>query len=172
YDTWKATRTGGRLSLAADQLARYPELERLDYDRSFAQLPAAAPLPPMPPGLLSSDHSLQKALEPLLAAGKLPPGIPADFGATVDQAWKEGQDHDAQLVPNARHLTKTDSGHNIQLEQPRLVIDAIRQVVQAVRQHADLPPTSTGCEAHNSCSCETGPCSRRSLAHPEAVVTV
>jgi pimeloyl-ACP methyl ester carboxylesterase len=134
YDTWKATRTGGRLSLAADQLAQYPQLERLDYDRSFDQLRAAAGMRPMPLTLLSSDHSIQKALEPLIAAGKLPPGIPADFGATVDQAWKEGQEHDAKLVPNARHVTKTDSGHNIQLEQPRLVIEAIREVVEAVRR--------------------------------------
>jgi pimeloyl-ACP methyl ester carboxylesterase len=133
YDIWKATRTGGRLSLATDQLARYPELERLDYDRSFAQLRAAAPLRPMPLVLLSSDHSIQKALEPLIAAGKLPPGIPADFGTISDKAWKEGQDHDSQLVPNITHITKTDSGHNIQLEQPRLVIDAIRKVVEAVR---------------------------------------
>src|SRR5262249_13005713 len=63
YDTWKATRTGGRLSLAADQLKQYPELERLDYDRSFGQLRAAPPLRPMPLVLLSSDHSIRKALE-------------------------------------------------------------------------------------------------------------
>jgi pimeloyl-ACP methyl ester carboxylesterase len=133
YDTWKATRTGGRLSLTTDQLARYPELERLDYDRSFDQLRAAAPLHPMPLVLLSSDHSIQKALEPLIAAGTLPPGIPADFGTISDKAWKEGQDHDSQLVSNITHITKTDSGHNIQLEQPQLVIDAIRKVVVAVR---------------------------------------
>jgi pimeloyl-ACP methyl ester carboxylesterase len=137
YDTWKATRTGGRLSLTADQLAQYPELERLDYDRSFDQLRAAAPLRSMPLVLLSSDHSIQKALEPLIAAGKMPPGIPADFGSTVDHAWKEGQDHDAKLVPNARHITKTDSGHNIQLEHPHLVIDAIREVVDAARDSAE-----------------------------------
>src|SRR6516164_2736714 len=140
YDTWKATRTGGRLSLTADQLTQYPELERLDYDRSFAQLRAAAPLRSMPLMLLSSDHSIQKALEPLIAAGKLPPEIPADFGSTVDKAWKEGQDHDAKLVPSARHIAKTDSSHNIQLEQPRLVIDAIREVVQAVRNQSPPPP--------------------------------
>ena len=139
YDTWKATRTGGRLSLAADQLSQYPALERLDYDRSFAQLRAAVSLRPMPLVLLSSDHSIQKAMEPLIAAGKLPPGIPADFGSTVDKAWKEGQDHDAKLVPNARHITKTDSGHNIQLEQPRMVIDAIRQVVEAIRTRSRQP---------------------------------
>jgi pimeloyl-ACP methyl ester carboxylesterase len=125
------------LSLTADQLAQYPELERLDYDRSFDQLRAAAPLRSMPLVLLSSDHSIQKALEPLIAAGKMPPGIPADFGSTVDHAWKEGQDHDAKLVPNARHITKTDSGHNIQLEHPHLVIDAIREVVDAARDSAE-----------------------------------
>jgi pimeloyl-ACP methyl ester carboxylesterase len=139
YDTWKATRTGGRLSLTADQLAQYPELERLDYDQSFAQLRAVAPLRPMPLVLLSSDHSAQKALEPLIAAGKLPPGIPADFGTISDKAWKEGQDHDSKLVPNIMHITKTDSGHNIQLEQPKLVVDAIRRVVEAVRSGKRQP---------------------------------
>lgn len=94
---------------------------------------AAAPLRDMPLVLLSSDHSIQKALEPLIAAGKLPPGIPANFGSIVDQAWKEGQNHDAKLVRNVKHITKTDSGHNIQLEQPRLVIDAIHEVVDAAR---------------------------------------
>jgi pimeloyl-ACP methyl ester carboxylesterase len=139
YDTWKATRTGGRLSLTTDQLAQYPHLERLDYDRSFAQLSVAAPLRPMALVLLSSDHSIQKALEPLIAAGKLPPGIPADFGTITDKAWKEGQDHDSKLVPNITHITKTDSGHNIQLEQPQLVIDAIRKVVEAVRNGKRQP---------------------------------
>jgi pimeloyl-ACP methyl ester carboxylesterase len=125
------------LSLTADQLAHYPELERLDYDRSFDQLRAAAPLRSMRLVLLSFDHSIQKALEPLVAAGKIPPGIPADFGSTVDQVWKEGRDHDAKPVPSARHITKTDSGHNIELEQPHLVIDAIREVVDAVRNSAE-----------------------------------
>jgi pimeloyl-ACP methyl ester carboxylesterase len=58
YDTWKATRTGGSLSLTTDQLAQYPELERLDSDRSFAQLRAAARLRPMPLVVLSSDQSI------------------------------------------------------------------------------------------------------------------
>jgi hypothetical protein len=76
----------GMLIFTADQLAQYPELERLDYDRSFDQLRGAAPLRSMPLVLLSCDHSIQKALEPLIADGKMPPGIPADFGSTVDQA--------------------------------------------------------------------------------------
>jgi hypothetical protein len=40
-------------------------------------------------------------------------------------------------VPNAKHITNTNSGHEIHKEQPQLVIDAIRQVVEpcAARPH-------------------------------------
>jgi pimeloyl-ACP methyl ester carboxylesterase len=43
------------------------------------------------------------------------------------------QDDLAQLVPNARHVIATESGHNIHQDQPELVIEAIRQVVAGVR---------------------------------------
>ena len=39
----------------------------------------------------------------------------------------------AILVQNAQHITDTNSGHEIHKEQPQLVIDAIREVVEAVR---------------------------------------
>ena len=45
----------------------------------------------------------------------------------------------AKLVPNARHITKTNSGHEIHKEQPQLVIDAIREVVEAVRKGRTAP---------------------------------
>jgi len=38
-----------------------------------------------------------------------------------------------RLVPNAKHITNRNSGHEIHKEQPQLVIDAIREVVDAVR---------------------------------------
>jgi hypothetical protein len=36
-------------------------------------------------------------------------------------------------VPNAKHVTRTNSGHEIHKEQPQLVIDSIHEVVEAVR---------------------------------------
>jgi pimeloyl-ACP methyl ester carboxylesterase len=36
-------------------------------------------------------------------------------------------------VPGAKHTTDTDSGHEIHKDQPQLVIDSIREVVEAVR---------------------------------------
>jgi hypothetical protein len=48
-------------------------------------------------------------------------------------AQKKAQERLAKLVPNAKYITKTSSGHEIYKGQPQLVIDSIRQVVDAVR---------------------------------------
>ncbi len=46
----------------------------------------------------------------------------------------------AQLVPDARLIVASESGHNIHQDQPELVTDAIRQVVAAVRDPSAWPP--------------------------------
>ena len=46
---------------------------------------------------------------------------------------KKAQERLTKLVPNEKHITNTNSGHEIHKEQPQLVIDAIREVVEAVR---------------------------------------
>jgi pimeloyl-ACP methyl ester carboxylesterase len=45
----------------------------------------------------------------------------------------------ATLVPNAHFAIATESGHNIHQDQPDLVIEAIRQVVDAVRDPSAWP---------------------------------
>ena len=67
----------------------------------------------------------------MIAAGKLPSDVPPDFGYVTDAAQKKAQEQLADLVPNAKHITNTNSAHEIHEEQPQLVIDAIRQVVEA-----------------------------------------
>jgi hypothetical protein len=68
----------------------------------------------------------------MIKAGKLPKDVPPDFGYVTDTAQKKAQDRLAKLLPNAKHITNTNSGHEIHKEQPQLVIDAIREVVEAV----------------------------------------
>jgi hypothetical protein len=63
----------------------------------------------------------------MIAAGKLPSDVPPDFGYVTDAAQKKAQEQLANLVPNAKHITNTNSGHEIHKEQPQLVIDAIRR---------------------------------------------
>lgn len=116
-----------------ESLALYPALERIDADRSFDQIRAAPALRPMPVVVLSADHPWGPQVKTMIAAGKLPADIPPDFGYIVDAAQKKAQERLAKLVPNEKHITNTNSGHEIHKEQPQLVINAIREVVDAVR---------------------------------------
>jgi pimeloyl-ACP methyl ester carboxylesterase len=116
-----------------EALKLYPPIERVDAERSFAQMLAAPPLRPMPLIVLSADHPWGPLVPGLIADGLLPPGTPPDFGYVTDRAQKEAQAKLAALVPGARHVADTDSGHEIHKDQPRLVIDSVRDVVEAVR---------------------------------------
>jgi pimeloyl-ACP methyl ester carboxylesterase len=116
-----------------ESLKIYPALERADAERSFAQLLAAPPLRPMPLVVLSADHPWGPLLPGMIADGRLPADTPPDFGYVVDRAQKQAQARLAALVPGARHVTRTDSGHEIHKDQPQLVLDSIRDVVDAVR---------------------------------------
>ena len=116
-----------------ESLVLYPALERIDVDRSFDQVRAAPPLRPIPLIVLSADRPWGPQIPSMIAEGKLPADVPPDFGYVTDAAQKQAQDRLAKLVPNAKHITNTNSGHEIHKEQPQLVIDAIREVVDAVR---------------------------------------
>src|SRR5262249_24019090 len=59
-----------------------------------------------------------------------------DFGAGGTEtwsAWRTAQDRLAKLL-KAKHVSDTNSGHPIQMEQPRPVIDSIREVVDAAHK--------------------------------------
>ena len=114
-------------------VALYPALERIDVDRSFNQIRAAPPLRSIPLVVLSADRPWGPQVPPMIAAGKLSADTPPDFGYVTDAAQKKAHERLAKLVPNGKHITNTNSGHEIHKEQPQLVIDAIREVVEAVR---------------------------------------
>jgi pimeloyl-ACP methyl ester carboxylesterase len=99
-----------------------PGQESVELADAVATLDAAPPLHPMPAVVLTADKRLRAELQP----------ADADAGVTFDD-WLVGQDLMAAGL-DARHVTKTDSGHNIYLYSPRLVNTAIRDVVAAVRR--------------------------------------
>jgi pimeloyl-ACP methyl ester carboxylesterase len=95
----------------------------------------------------TSERQTRKALRrsplrpmPLvvLAHGR-PDDPPPPFVEQEERLWRQLQRELAQLVPGGRLVVATESGHNIQDEQPELVLDAIRDVVRAVRA-GDLVP--------------------------------
>ena len=128
-----------RVLLSGDMtevLRLYPEIELLDPDPSFDALLAAPPLAPMPLVVLSADHPWGPIVREMVADGRMPPGVPPEFGDITDRAARAAQAGLAASVPGARHVTHTDSGHEIHKDQPQLVIDAVRDVVDAVRAGA------------------------------------
>ena len=99
---------------------RQPESERVDIDASIDQVRQALPLPPLPLAVLTKTEPFQ------IQPGSLPAGI---TGAAIDTAFGNAQRYFVELVPTTPQVFATGSGHNIQLSQPDLVINATRLVI-------------------------------------------
>jgi len=115
-----------KISLTPEQWATYIKatkklieskgLEAPDHARTLDLLHGIPRVRPMPIVVLTSDQRF-------------------DFGAGGSEtwpAWRTAQDRLAKVL-KAKHVSDTNSGHAIQMEQPQLVTNVIRQVVEAVR---------------------------------------
>lgn len=72
----------------------------------------------------------------VLTAGRAPEGpacVPPEYLERTYAIWRELQAQLPKLSTNSAHIMATASGHYIQLDEPDLVVDAIRQVVAAAR---------------------------------------
>lgn len=104
------------------ELADYAARERLDTVASADQLRAAAaatPLRPMPLIVLTHGRPWD-----------WPSGYPA---AALEAVWEPLQTKLAALTPDGRLVVAEQSGHFIPGDEPDVVIDAIQEVVAAVR---------------------------------------
>lgn len=116
-----------------ETLKVYPDVERADADASFDQMLAAPPLQPMPLLVLSADRPWGPLVPGFIEQGMLAPDTPLNVGYVTDRAQKVAQATLAALAPGGRLVTKTDSGHVIHHDNPQVVTDSIRDVVDAVR---------------------------------------
>ena len=91
-------------------------LEAPDHARTLELLRDTPQVRPMPVAVLTSDKRFD------FGAG----------GAETWPAWRTAHDRLTKIL-NAKHVSNTNSSHVIQMEQPQRVVDAIRQVVEAVR---------------------------------------
>jgi pimeloyl-ACP methyl ester carboxylesterase len=101
---------------ATKKLIESNGLEAPDHARTLALLHGTPKVPAIPVVVLTSDKRF-------------------DFGAGGPEtwpAWQTAQERLAKLL-NAKHVSRTNSGHAIQMEQPQVVIDSIREIVDAAR---------------------------------------
>jgi pimeloyl-ACP methyl ester carboxylesterase len=110
---------------AAAILQDYPDYEKVAYDKALDEVAANRSIPSMPLVVLTADQPYPAPTQP---------DLPANINTVTRQAQDVSQRQVAQLVPGAKHVTQTHSGHDIMLENPVLVSDSIGEVVAAVRQ--------------------------------------
>lgn len=107
------------------QIPGYGDAETTVYGADNAvmrEAVAASPLRPMPLAVLAHGRPFPQSDDaPGFAAGEL------------EAVLLKANEAQATLVPNARFTVATESGHDIHQDQPELVIEAIRQVVEGVR---------------------------------------
>ena len=89
---------------------------------AFEKIEAAAPPRAVPAVVLSADKPWRVDL--------LPPEAKKGEQVTFDD-WLESQQRLSETLGAREYITNTDSGHDIYLYQPRMVVDAIRDVVRA-----------------------------------------
>ena len=68
--------------------------------------------------------------------------MPAEQAQQAEQVWQELQAELVRLSSNGRLLVAEHSGHAIQVDQPDLVVEAIRQMVAAARSSGKEPDGS------------------------------
>jgi pimeloyl-ACP methyl ester carboxylesterase len=120
-------------------LAGYGEMETVDYFADNAVVRAAvaaSPLPPMPLAVLAHGGSFAPPAEILAPYGLTTAELEGFLRANYESL--------ATLVPQARFFVASESGHDIHQDQPELVVEAIRQVVEGVR-HPDTWSDLTSC---------------------------
>ena len=115
--------------------------------RQQAMTPQPRLLDPERVDIWTSERQTRQALRrsplrpmPLVAVARGRPEDPdAAFVEQDERLWRQLQRELAHLVPGGRLVIATESSHDIQHQQPELVLDAIRDVVRAVRA-GDLVP--------------------------------
>jgi len=119
--------------LPAAGLALLPALERRD---TFTIMRGLHPQDPEHLDIIASGvwvmaHPLAPVPTVVLAAGfHGAPGAPPD--AAFEVLWQELQQEQARVL-NARIVSVPESDHFLQQDRPELVIEAIRQVIEAMR---------------------------------------
>jgi pimeloyl-ACP methyl ester carboxylesterase len=97
----------------------------VDWQTSAEEVRAAGTLGDIPLAVVTRS--------PDPAYGDWDPDFPEDVALELDRAWQEMQRELVALSTNGRQIIAEQSGHCIHCSQPRLVIHAIREVVEEAR---------------------------------------
>lgn len=97
--------------------------EKLDVLKSAKQVRAVKSLGDLPLVVLTHSPTQQNMY----------PNVAPEITEKLEQMWQKLQNDLASLSSNSTHVTATKAGHYIQVDEPQLVIDAIRKVIEETK---------------------------------------
>ncbi len=103
---------------------KYTALETIDFDMSFQQMEREM-----------NNGPMEKIPTVILVRGltvKMPATAPPKFASVLEPAWRKSEEQMAVAVSHIQYVIAKNSGHYIQLDEPALVVKAIRDVVDRV----------------------------------------
>jgi pimeloyl-ACP methyl ester carboxylesterase len=77
-------------------------------------------------------------LLPKFTIGNPPPGVSTDEWKRINEEKRQQKLDFTNLSRNSKVILAEKSGHHIQLDEPQVVIDSIRAVVEAAKRHTKL----------------------------------
>ena len=125
YLTWQSDSTGQNKA----------NIEGVNFQISNEQVRSAQPLGDLPLVVISRSPSNRE--------WQGMPTLPAEINSTLFQIWQDLQNELAGLSSNSTHLFASHAGHMIPTEEPELVIQSIRKLVNDVRGQTGISDTET-----------------------------
>ena len=109
-------------TLASSPLPGYDAGEAYDISASMDQIEAAPPLP-----MVTVVFLIAEGTDP--PPNPAPPGYPVDTVLAVSRFHLEAQSRDAAGIPGARATVVPGTTHDIHVQRPGVVVDAVRSVM-------------------------------------------
>jgi hypothetical protein len=107
--------------------AKESAAEMKAFPQSAAETAATGSLGNMPLAVLSHDPEKPSA------------ELPTDLAKSTNDTWEKMQEELAHLSTRGTQTVAKNSAHYIQLDRPELVVEAVRHVVEQVRQGETAP---------------------------------
>ena len=95
--------------------------ERIDYVTSADEVRTSGSLGDIPLVVLSRSPDALR-----------PPGLPADIAGQIERVWTQLQRDLLNLSTRSEQIVATHAGHNIQLDEPQLVIATILRLLREI----------------------------------------
>lgn len=126
-------------SQAKDYWSLIPQTDMDGFRIGLQNLPEGMDFETLSKGLTEVATTKPLGAKPLVVLSHdiedAPPGAPPETAARLRFAWQRMQQNLSLLSSNRAYVVVTGTRHAIHQERPQVVVVAIREVIQAVREH-------------------------------------